>query len=112
LFTFVVPIIPEYLFEIEHPNAANEQIEYLKNHSYYLNESECLKFTDKERERYNKTIKSLLEKWKNDQMGELNTETGLMLASKPIVQMIANPFIGPLTNRLLYNYENIWKIIY
>ena len=39
------------------------------------------------------------EKWKQVQMNRLNTKVGLMFASKPIVQLIANPFIGPLTNK-------------
>jgi len=39
------------------------------------------------------------EKWKEVQLNKLNSKVGLMFASKPIVQLIANPFIGPLTNR-------------
>lgn len=37
--------------------------------------------------------------WKNNQMNKLNTRVGLMFASKPVVQLMTNPFIGPLTNR-------------
>jgi DHA1 family solute carrier family 18 vesicular amine transporter 1/2 len=35
-----------------------------------------------------------------------NAEVGIMFASKPIVQAITNPFVGPLTNKLviLFNY--------
>ena len=29
-----------------------------------------------------------------------NVEVGIMFASKAVVQLITNPFIGPLTNRL------------
>jgi MFS transporter, DHA1 family, solute carrier family 18 (vesicular amine transporter), member 1/2 len=43
------------------------------------------------------------DKWKKVQMNKLNTKVGLMFASKPIVQLIANPFIGPLTNRIGYS---------
>ena len=39
------------------------------------------------------------ERWKAVQMNKLSTKVGLMFASKPVVQLIANPFIGPLTNR-------------
>jgi len=39
------------------------------------------------------------KKWKNVQMNKLNTKIGLMFASKPLVQLLTNPFIGPLTNR-------------
>ncbi len=47
----------------------------------------------------NKGFKKFKEKWKNVQMNRLNTKVGFMFASKPIVQLITNPFIGPLTNR-------------
>ncbi len=43
------------------------------------------------------------ESWKKVQLNKLNTKVGLMFASKPIVQLIANPFIGPLTNRIGYS---------
>ncbi len=39
------------------------------------------------------------ETWKRIQMNKLNIKVGLMFASKPIVQLIVNPFIGPLTNK-------------
>ncbi len=41
------------------------------------------------------------EKWKEVQLNKLSSKVGLMFASKPIVQLIANPFIGPLTNRYI-----------
>jgi DHA1 family solute carrier family 18 vesicular amine transporter 1/2 len=47
--------------------------------------------------------KIAVENWKKVQMNKLNTKVGLMFASKPIVQLIANPFIGPLTNRVGYS---------
>lgn len=31
-----------------------------------------------------------------------NAEVGVMFASKPIVQAITNPFVGPLTNRCAF----------
>lgn len=48
-------------------------------------------------------IQKAKEKWKEVQMNKLNSKVGLMFASKPIVQLIANPFIGPLTNRFILN---------
>lgn len=33
-----------------------------------------------------------------------NVEVGVMFASKAVVQLITNPFVGPLTNRCLYVY--------
>lgn len=43
------------------------------------------------------------EKWKSIQMNKLSTKVGLLFASKPVVQLMANPFIGPLTNRIGYS---------
>ncbi len=40
--------------------------------------------------------------WKRKQLNRLNTKVGLMFASKPIVQLMTNPFIGPLTNRFVH----------
>ena len=47
------------------------------------------------------------EKWKEIQMNKLSFKVGLMFASKPIMQLIANPFIGPLTNRL-NNFKKVY----
>ena len=47
--------------------------------------------------------KLFAEIWKKVQMNRLNTKVGLMFASKPVVQLIVNHFIGPLTNRLNQN---------
>lgn len=44
-------------------------------------------------------INIIAENWKKVQMNKLNTKVGLMFASKPVVQLIVNPFIGPLTNK-------------
>ena len=54
--------------------------------------------TDKENKKY-KYLTAEEKKWKNVQMNKLNTKIGLMFASKPLVQLLTNPFIGPLTNR-------------
>jgi hypothetical protein len=126
-FLLKVPIIPEYLFELDHPNETAEVLAILKskekiilspNLSFSLNpkydedvysmytksvdEVTILmsKFDDTDRE--NKKYKYLTaeeKKWKNVQMNKLNTKIGLMFASKPLVQLLTNPFIGPLTNR-------------
>lgn len=33
-----------------------------------------------------------------------SAEVGIMFASKPIVQALTNPFVGPLTNRSVRHY--------
>lgn len=79
-----VPIIPEYLFELDHPNETAE-VDALLSSRNITAEQEAI---------------VVAENWKKVQMNRLNIQVGLMFASKPVVQMIANPFIGPLTNKL------------
>ena len=38
-------------------------------------------------------------KSKHEELLEINVEVGVMFASKAFVQLLTNPFIGPLTNR-------------
>jgi len=40
---------------------------------------------------------------KHKELVEENMEVGMMFASKAFVQLIANPFVGPLTNRIGYS---------
>ncbi|KAK2141984.1 hypothetical protein LSH36_1008g01024, partial [Paralvinella palmiformis] len=47
-------------------------------------------------------VESRAEKRHRDIIDE-NVAVGLMFASKAITQLIANPFIGPLTNRVGYS---------
>ena len=39
------------------------------------------------------------EERKHKELIDENIEVGVMFASKAVVQLIANPFVGPLTNR-------------
>merc|ERR1719305_1661081 len=48
------------------------------------------------------TTLTALEK-KHKELVEENMEVGVMFASKAVVQLITNPFIGPLTNRIGYS---------
>ncbi len=36
---------------------------------------------------------------KHRELSKENVEVGVMFASKAVVQLIANPFVGPLTNK-------------
>lgn len=50
--------------------------------------------------------KEQLKEEKEEKHRELvseNTEVGVMFASKAVVQLIANPFVGPLTNKIGYS---------
>lgn len=37
---------------------------------------------------------------------EENVRVGLLFASKALVQLLVNPFVGPLTNRYYYHINN------
>lgn len=118
LMTTVVPIIPEYLFELDHPNETAEVLSILKANNPFLLQNQSLNpnnfdvedmmimltttpITQSTNKHKYLTVEE--RKWKNVQMNKLNTKIGLMFASKPLVQLIANPFIGPLTNRVGYS---------
>lgn len=45
----------------------------------------------------------LEKKRKHDDLMHENVEVGVMFASKAVVQLITNPFVGPLTNRIGYS---------
>lgn len=45
------------------------------------------------------TLSPEMKELKHRELVNENVEVGVMFASKPIVQAITNPFIGPLTNR-------------
>ena len=117
LLTTVVPIIPEYLFELDHPNESFEfMTEYRmqnlsKNYDVLMAPflQQYNSPSDKEHQKMlrknwakieeEEKVKIARDSWKTIQMNKLNTKVGLMFASKPVVQLIANPFIGPLTNK-------------
>ena len=52
----------------------------------------------------NATFDNFKDKWKKVQINRLSTKVGFLFASKPVVQLITNPFIGPLTNRYISCY--------
>ena len=39
---------------------------------------------------------------KHKELVHENVEVGVMFASKAVVQLITNPFVGPLTNRFIF----------
>jgi len=49
------------------------------------------------------TKEELQEQKKHNELIQENIEVGVMFASKAVVQLIANPFVGPLTNRIGYS---------
>ncbi|KAJ7411277.1 Synaptic vesicular amine transporter [Willisornis vidua] len=126
LLTVVVPIIPSYLYSIEHeknateiqttkPNLLSATMDNFQSiFSYYDNTTMV---TGNESD---KTGPRELHQTQTEQMivnvtpspsdcprddKELlneNVRVGLLFASKATVQLLTNPFIGPLTNRIGY----------
>jgi len=98
LLTIVVPIIPGFLYDIRHPpgqttttQPTTTTVEWL---DYGWNET-SRNFTEE-------TTMSP-EQLKHKELMEENLETGFMFASKAVVQLITNPFVGPLTHRIGYS---------
>jgi hypothetical protein len=140
-----VPIIPQYLFKIEHPNETQEllnaKLEFFnktiplttiqQNINTNYENAHFMKRDVHFFDRYTKKGRKLQakhdttatttieattllvsttesqeetlfeEKWRKEQYDQLNAKVGFMFASKPVVQLITNPFIGPLTNRFV-----------
>nr|AKN21542.1 slc18a-7 [Schmidtea mediterranea] len=107
LLTVIVPIMPEYLWTINH----NEKIKLFCPGEKVTNKdwtsmigrkhfgSEILTST-----RENDSI-SCIEELKSNSLSNISSESiaiGLMFASKPVVQLIVNPLVGPITNRMGY----------
>ncbi|PAA57588.1 hypothetical protein BOX15_Mlig020917g1 [Macrostomum lignano] len=43
------------------------------------------------------------DNWRHEQLVEMNIHVGLMFAAKSVMQLMVNPFVGPLTNRIGYS---------
>ncbi|XP_016429595.1 chromaffin granule amine transporter-like [Sinocyclocheilus rhinocerous] len=115
LLTVVVPIIPTFLYATEHqtqerPSAAPSEAQptYTSVFSLYdnstytsstavssgANGSSGLNGSSAERHRCKEDSEFLEEE---------NVRVGLLFASKALVQLMVNPFMGPLTNRIGYH---------
>ncbi|XP_046975495.1 synaptic vesicular amine transporter [Vanessa cardui] len=105
LLTTVVPIIPEFLYDIRHPDAPlsvsiEDLTTPLPSPTPYC---PCMNKTLVEN---NTQLPLNLTAEKEERHKELIHETvavGVMFASKAIVQLLANPFVGPLTHKIGYS---------
>ncbi|XP_023585755.1 synaptic vesicular amine transporter isoform X2 [Trichechus manatus latirostris] len=126
LLTVVVPIIPSYLYSIEHEKNATETQtakpgrmasttgSFQSIFSYYDNSTmvtgnttggpelgQLHKTTTQHMVTNTSTAPSDCPKEDQDLLNE-NVQVGLLFASKATVQLLTNPFIGLLTNRIGY----------
>ncbi|XP_046430516.1 synaptic vesicular amine transporter isoform X1 [Neodiprion fabricii] len=128
LLTTVVPIIPEFLYDIRHPNATlSEHLEGATQHTtttttttpFPAPKCQCPNNGSNNALEFlvtstapadiigNMTNATSLKDRENEQRHkELLEETvavGMMFASKAFVQLLANPIVGPLTHKIGYS---------
>ncbi|CAF0881944.1 unnamed protein product, partial [Didymodactylos carnosus] len=110
------PIIPDYLYQIEHKNDPTFQFlskncsnfalvrrrEYFQRNPtalhQYLTDSNCTSIDS-----WAMNITRIENGQKKLSLIKENGRVGIMFASKAFVQLLTNPFIGPLTNRIGYS---------
>lgn len=124
LLTTVVPIVPNFLRKLDYPFEEQNVTTYqLRNSSDVCFNSSNLDFLPSLAKNYAYSTSVTEYNCENISVGLINTtsfdtisiatirkaelgsenvKVGLMFASKAIVQLITNPFIGPLTNRIGY----------
>ncbi|XP_066259227.1 synaptic vesicular amine transporter [Euwallacea similis] len=119
LLTIVVPIIPEFLYDIDHPDApldgrpvitttttkqppCDKYINIIRqlspdfNESFYTTTSNYDNLTQLEETQSKKTKK-------HEDLVDETVAVGMLFASKAFVQLVANPFVGPLTHKIGYS---------
>ncbi|XP_038071032.1 synaptic vesicular amine transporter-like [Patiria miniata] len=113
LMTVVVPILPDYIFAQEHPEYVNGRLmsEYNRSNCTQL-PTEHLSSMDTADPMWidecnvNGTSATMSPEEKLEYrllLRHANLKVGILFASKAIVQLITNPFVGPLTNRVGYS---------
>ncbi|KAL7990584.1 hypothetical protein Chor_014014 [Crotalus horridus] len=127
LLTVVVPIIPSYLYSIRHPknitdvqtirpetpsvnpNRLHSIFSYYDNSTIVTgNNSERARPEDDYHAQTEQTVINITTTTPSDcpkkdkELVNENVEVGLLFASKATVQLLTNPFIGPMTNRIGY----------
>ncbi|XP_032596312.1 synaptic vesicular amine transporter isoform X1 [Drosophila grimshawi] len=114
LLTTVVPIIPEFLYDIRHPDAPLGSFPRAPIPLTTPTPPSSCPCKDGENEagppievsapsaEDNETYYREMEERHNELVGE-TVEVGLLFASKAIVQLLVNPIVGPLTHRIGYS---------
>ncbi|XP_045506229.1 synaptic vesicular amine transporter [Colias croceus] len=105
LLTTVVPIIPEFLYDIQHPDAPlSVAIEDLTTPppapTPYC---PCMNITGLPIENVTHVNITAEKEVRHQELIHETVAVGVMFASKAIVQLIANPFVGPLTHKIGYS---------
>lgn len=120
LLKFIVPIIPEFLYDIRHPDAPLDTLprtplttpmpcDRITGEITTLSPGECelsgmsIEYQQIETFQFidwteNASYIAEIEERHKELVGE-TVEVGLMFASKAFVQLLANPIVGPLTHK-------------
>ncbi|EEB09876.1 synaptic vesicular amine transporter, putative [Pediculus humanus corporis] len=109
LLTIVVPILPTFLYEMQHPNELK-----LKNFTtptppppplppQIIIINPCNETLPSNLTLPSPTEGTTTEEERHNELNKENVDLGLMFASKAFVQLLANPFIGPLTHKIGYS---------
>ncbi|XP_034534687.1 synaptic vesicular amine transporter-like [Notolabrus celidotus] len=96
LLSVVVPILPSYLYGVEHADSA------VRNTSGVFppldqDPAPSVNFTTAPNSSRSNCSEAGAE------LDQVNIKVGLLLASKSTIQLIVNPFVGPLTDRIGYH---------
>ncbi|CAH2004095.1 unnamed protein product [Acanthoscelides obtectus] len=120
LLTTVVPIIPEFLYDINHPDAPLDGHPRVSKTTttpaptvplcpcergadrVFLNPNDSTTISPITDIDLNITTLSP-EKLRHKDLVQETVQVGMMFASKAFVQLLANPFVGPLTHRIGYS---------
>ncbi|CAO1402819.1 unnamed protein product [Diamesa hyperborea] len=106
LLTVVVPIIPEFLYDIRHPDAPLSSFPkspppFVTTSGYEVAPSDLPEgYTTAG---YDNVSWFAEREERHKELTDETVEVGLMFASKAFVQLLANPIVGPLTHKIGYS---------
>lgn len=116
LLTTVVPIIPEFLYEIRHPNESMAALTTASTtitvttpaplqpcNSPSGNVSEPASTVFDTSNITTLSPQQALQQKRHEDLIKETVPVGMMFASKAFVQLLANPIVGPLTHRIGYS---------
>ncbi|EEZ98884.1 Vesicular acetylcholine transporter-like Protein [Tribolium castaneum] len=116
LLTTVVPIIPEFLYDINHPDAPLDKPSRAITTKATPTPNPCAKYMKNQDVNITATTSNYLDnitttldpeaeekELRHKDLVQETVQVGMMFASKAFVQLLANPFVGPLTHKIGYS---------
>lgn len=104
LLTVVVPIIPEFLYDIRHPDAPLSSFPKTPPPpTPNPCNNDLTTVSDVTTLGYDNASWYAEREERHKELVEETVEVGVMFASKAFVQLLANPIVGPLTNKIGYS---------